>query len=530
MSAGSVEEKRDAVLADEPPAVLRPPVDHSGRKGLLDEVLERGVAEPASQQSLDSFLNEPVWGRAVEAWLGSQGLSLRNLTLERVERLLSRDIARLDGLLAEQVNAILHHPRFQQLEASWRGLHFLVEQAQGAREQIENSGGKVQVRIEMLDVSKAEMLKDFERAAEFDRSQIWRKVYEDEFGTPGGEPFGAIVTDYEFSNHPQDVELLGKMAEVAAGSFCPFIGGATPRLLQLDDFGTLEQPLEISKTFDQLPYLRWRSLRDRDDTRFIGLTLPRVLMRLPYDDDGSRADGFRFREAVEGPDRRKYLWGNAAYAFAAVLIRAFGASRWFADIRGMERDVEAGGAVTNLPVHSFSTDRRGVATKASLEVRVSETQEQELARLGLIPLSHAVDTEYCVFYSNASLHKPKVYDEPTATANARISAMLQYVMCASRFAHYLKVIARNKLGEFSTAQELESFLNNKWLSKYVSPDEKASPETKARYPLLEGRVEVRDIPGSPGAYRMVMHLLPHFQLDRLTASLRLVTRTTTQAG
>ena len=526
MSAGSVEEKRDAVPTGDPTRAVRPALDRSGSEGLLDQVLARGVAEPASQQSLDSFLNEPEWARAVELWLGSQGIALRNLTLDRVQRLLSRDIARLDGLLAEQVNVILHHPRFQQLEASWRGLYFLVEQAQSAREQIENSGGKAQVRIEMLNVSKAEMLKDFERAAEFDRSQIWRKVYEEEFGMPGGEPFGAIVADYEFTNHPQDVELLGKMAEVAAGSFCPFIAGATPNLLQLDEFGTLEQPLNIAATFDQLPYLRWRSLRDRDDTRFLGLTLPRVLMRLPYDDDGSRTDGFRFREDVEAPDRRNYLWGSAAYAFASVLLRAFGASGWFADIRGMERDVEAGGVVTNLPVHSFSTDRRGVATKASLEVRVSEPQEQELARLGLIPLSHAADTEYCVFYSNASLHKPKVYDEPTASANARISAMLQYVMCASRFAHYLKVLARNKLGDFASGQELESFLN-RWLSNYVSPDEKASPETKAKYPLLEGRVEVRDIPGTAGGYRMIMHLLPHFQLDRLTASLRLVTRTTT---
>ena len=248
---------------------------------------------------------------------------------------------------------------------------------------------------------------------------------------PGGEPFGAIVADYEFTNHPQDVELLGKMAEVAAGSFCPFISAAGPKLLQLDSFATLEQPLNLSATFDQVPYVRWRSFRDRDDTRFLGLTLPRVLMRLPFEDDGSRADGFRFREDVEGPDFSKYLWGNAAFAFASVLLRAFGGSRWFADIRGMERDIEAGGVVTDLPVHSFATDRRGVATKASLEVRVSESQEQELARLGLIPLCHAWDTDYCVFYSNASLNKPKQYDEPSASANARISAMLQYVMCAS---------------------------------------------------------------------------------------------------
>jgi type VI secretion system ImpC/EvpB family protein len=298
--------------------------------------------------------------------------------------------------------------------------------------------------------------------------------------------------------------------------------------LQLDSFSTLEQPINVTSAFDQLPYLRWRSLRDRDDTRFIGLTLPRVLMRLPYEDDGSRADGFRFREEVEAPDYRNYLWGNSAFAFAAVLIRTFGATRWFADIRGMERDVEAGGIVSDLPVHSFSTDRRGVATKSSLEVRISEPQEQELARMGFIPLCHAWNTDYSVFYSNPSLHKPKQYDEPVASANARISAMLQYVMCASRFAHYVKVIARNKLGSFQSGDDLENELN-RWLHKYVTPDEQASATTKARYPLFAGNVEVRDIPGKPGSYRMIMHMLPHFQLDRLSASLRLVTRLTTES-
>jgi type VI secretion system ImpC/EvpB family protein len=451
------------------------------------------------------------------------------LTLERIARLLGRDVARLDVIISRQVNAILHHPRFQQLEASWRGVYFLTQQASSAREQIEAEGDKVQVRIELLNVSKAEIIRDFERAAEFDRSQIWRKVYEDEFGMPGGEPFGAVVADYEFTNHPKDIDLIGKMAEVAAGSFCPFIASASPRLLELESFEALEKPLDLSATMGKLDYLRWRSLRDREDTRFIGLTLPHVLMRLPYEDDGSRAYGFRFREDVEAPDYRNYLWGSAAYAFASVLIRAFGNSRWFADIRGMERDVEAGGVVTDLPVHSFATDRRGVATKASLEVRVREAQEQELGHLGLIPLCHAWDTDYSVFYSNASLHKPKQYSEPTVSANARISSMLQYVMCASRFAHYLKVQARDMLGDFTSSEKMQDDMN-RWLADYVAPDPRAAAEIKAKYPLLEGRVEVRETPGSPGNYRMIMHLLPHYQLDRLTASLRLVTRLVTAQG
>jgi type VI secretion system ImpC/EvpB family protein len=526
MSAPSLNESQDVAISGEP---LVSPVATPDAGGLLERVLAQGVAEDASRLSLDAFLSEENWARALELWLAGQGLPLAGLPLDRVARLLSRDIARLDGILTRQVNAILHHPRFQKLESSWRGLYYLTQQAQNAREQIESEGDKSQIRIEMLSVSKHELVKDFERAAEFDRSQIWRKVYEEEFGMPGGEPFGVLVGDYEFANDPQDVELLGKMAEVAAGSFCPFVSAAAPKLLQLDSFTTLEQPIDLSGTFDQLPYLRWRSLRDRDDTRFVGLTLPRVLMRLPHEDDGSRADGFRFREEVEAPDFRNYLWGNSAYAFAAVLIRTYGVTRWFADIRGMERDVEAGGIVTDLPVHSFSTDRRGVATKSSLEVRVSEPQEQELAQLGLIPLCHAWNTDFRVYYSNPSLHKPKQYDEAVATANARISAMLQYVMCASRFAHYVKVIARNKLGSFQSGDELENELN-RWLHKYVSPDELASATTKARYPLFAGNVEVRDIAGKPGSYRMIMHMLPHFQLDRLSASLRLVTRLTTHGG
>jgi type VI secretion system ImpC/EvpB family protein len=442
---------------------------------------------------------------------------------EQLKRRLVEEIARRDSEIVRQLNAILHHPQFKQLEASWRGLYFLTGQLQAAREQIESDGGKAEIRIEVLNVSKSELNKDFGKSPEFDRSQIWRKVYEEEFGMAGGEPFGAMVADYEFGNQPEDdVDLLSKMAEVAAGAFCPFIAGATPELLEIDNFAKLERPLNLSATFEQLSYLRWQSLRDREDTKFIGLVLPRVLMRLPYEDDGSRADGFRFCEEVEAADHRNYLWGNAAYAFGAVLIRAFGSSGWLADIRGVERDVEAGGVVTGLPVHSFATDRRGIAVKASVDVCVREAQEQELSRLGLVPLCHAWDTEYSVFYSSASLHKPKVYDTAAASANARMPAMLQYTLCAARFAHYLKVLARNKLGDVLSPEEMEDYLN-RWLSDYVSPDEKANPEIKARFPLLQGRVEVKANPARPGTYRMVMHLMPHYQLDRLTMSLRLDT-------
>lgn len=526
MSTGSVEENYPSMLAGQP--IAPPPLESylpTGAPSLLDRVVGREAVHDRASL-LEAFLAESDWRRALRLWLGHQGLSFRQLSKEQLSRLLNRDIARLDQLLTEQVNAILHHPRLQQFEASWRGLRFLVEHAANAREMIENEGGKCDVRVEVLSLPRSDLQKDIRRAVEFDQSALWKKVYEEEFGMPGGEPYGALVADYEFSHHPEDVELLGKLAEIAAASFCPLVTAAHPRLLGIDDFSTLEQPLNLSRIFEQVDYIRWRSLRERDDMRFIGLTLPRVLMRVPYEEDGTRADGFRFREEAEGPDRKRYLWANSAYAFASVLLRAFGVSRWFADIRGMERDVESGGVVTELPQHSFSTDRRGVAPKSSVEVQISESQEQELAQLGLIPLCQAWGTDYCVYYSNPSLHKPKQYDEANATANARISAMLQYVTCGSRFAHYLKVLARNKLGGFTSGEQLESYLN-RWLSDYISPDEKASPTTKARFPLLDGRVEVKDIPGSPGSYRMIMHLMPHYQLDRLTASLRLVTRLTT---
>lgn len=490
--------------------------------GLLDRVLEGTAAEPGGG-TLEDFLAEADPAKALEWWLGRQRLTSRRTSIEQVRRLLNRDIARLDQVLARQVNAILHHPRFQQLEASWRGLSYLVDQTTRAKEVAEREGADLPIRVQILSVTKGELARDVEKAAEFDRSQLFQKIYEEGFGLAGGEPVGVLIGDYEFSNQPQDLDLLTKITEVAAAAFCPFVSAAAPRMLEFDSFQTLERPVDLAPIFRQLHYLQWRSLRDRDDARFTGLVLPRVLMRLPYDDDGSRAHGFRFREEIERPDRSGYLWGNAAYAFGAVLVRAFGNSRWFADIRGAERDAESGGLVSGLPVHSFSTDRRGVALKSSTEVDLTPFQEKELSTLGFVPLSRAHDTEFCVFHNNASLHKPKEYDDKTASANSRISAMLQYVLCASRFAHYLKVLARNKIGVLQSGKELESILND-WIRQYVAADERASPATKARFPLLDARVEVDETPGSPGTYRMVMHLLPHFQLDGLSASLRLITR------
>ena len=438
---------------------------------------------------------------------------------------LNRQIAAIDALLCDQLNAILHHPGFQQLEASWRGLRYLVEQAESAEG----------VKIRVLSVSWKELARDAERAIEFDQSQLFRKVYSEEFDTPGGQPFGALIGDYQIhprpaAEHPlDDVELLTAISHVAAAAFAPFVAGVDPSMFGLDEFGELERPRDLAKTFDEIEYLKWKALRDSEDARFVGLILPRVLMRLPYDDDPRRAVGFRFHEEVAGADRGKYLWGNAAYALAALLIRAFGQSGWLADIRGVQRGVEGGGLVPDLPVHCFSTDRTGIAPKSSTEVIVTDAQEQQLGELGFIALCHCQDSEHSALYSNPSIQKPKRYDRPAATMNARISAMLQYMFCVSRFAHYLKILARDKIGSFAEAAECESYLQQ-WLQKYVTPDADASPEVKAVYPLREAQVSVRAHPGRPGCYLCVAHLWPHFGLDELVASVRVTTELIPAAG
>jgi type VI secretion system ImpC/EvpB family protein len=310
---------------------------------------------------------------------------------------------------------------------------------------------------------------------------------------------------------------------VAAASFAPMLAGVHPSFFDLESFSDLERPLDLSRTFEQLEYLKWRALRQTEDARFVGLTAPRVLMRLPYVDDGSRADEFRFKEDVEDPSRRQYLWGTAVYAFGAVLIRSFAESGWFASIRGAPRGIDGGGIVTDLPVHSFSTDKVGIAPKVSTDVIVTDAQEKGLGELGFIPLCHCQDSEVSTFYGNQSIQKPQKYDEMPATINARLSSMLQYMFCVARFSHYVKVISRDKLGALNGATECEDYLR-KWLMKYTTANDNAGSELKSRYPLREARVELRDRPGKPGSYNCVIHLRPHFQLDQLQMAVKLRTQ------
>jgi len=472
----------------------------------------------AGWSRLENFLAEPEVGAALRIWLGIPADRALTPNQGEILKRLSTDVARLDALLSEQVNEILHHPRFQRLEASWRGLQYLTEQAYGAE----------LVKIRMLDVSWTELSRDIERAIEFDQSQLFAKIYNEEFGTPGGEPFGVLLGDYavrhrtDADHRVADITVLQGLSHIAAAAFAPAIVGTDPAFFGLDSFSELGLPLNLPSTFQQVEYTRWQSFRETEDARFLGLTLPRVLMRVPYADDGSRTDRFRFEEQVEGPDNSRYLWGNAVYAYGAVLTRAFSESGWLANIQGVDRGSESGGLITGLPVHSFGTDIDGIAVKYSTNVLITDYQEKELAELGFIPVCHCKDTSWSAVYGSASAQKPKEYDRTIATVNARLSSMLQYMFCVSRVAHYLKVIGRDKVGSFVSPEECEAYLQ-RWLLNYTTAADDATLESKAKYPLREAKVQVREQPGKPGSYACIANLRPHFQLDQVVTGIQLVT-------
>ncbi|HWF60162.1 MAG TPA: type VI secretion system contractile sheath large subunit [Nitrospira sp.] len=424
-----------------------------------------------------------------------------------LEAAISARIADIDRLLTAQLNAIMHAPEFQKLEGAWRGLHYLVMQSETSS----------MLKLRVLNISKKELAKDLEKAAEFDQSALFKKVYEEEYGTFGGAPYGALIGDYEFGRNPMDIGLLEKISNVAAAAHAPFLAAADPGLMGLESFTDLPNPRDLAKKFETPDYAKWKSFRESEDSRYVGLTLPRVLMRLPYGPDTVPVETFNFKEDVDGTDHSKYLWGNAAYAMATRLTDSFAKYGWCATIRG----VEGGGKVEGLPTHTFSTDDGEIAMKCPTEIAITDRREKELADLGFIPLVHCKGTDYAAFFGAQSSQKPKKYDTDAANANARLSTQLQYLFAMSRFAHYLKAIMRDKIGSFMTRKECEVYLN-RWISNYVVSSEDAGMELKAKHPLKEARVEVAEIPGKPGCYRAVCFLKPHFQLDELTISLRLV--------
>lgn len=421
-------------------------------------------------------------------------------------------IARIDALLAAQVDAIIHHPRFQRLEAAWRMLAWLVDQTDGMRG----------VKLRVLNATWADLTRDLERASEFDQSQVFARIYTDEFDMPGGEPYGIVLADYEVTASPRDVAALRGLADVAAAAFTPIILSASPKLFGLDTFAQLSANLDLTGLFQGAEYTAWRSLRGRDDTRFLGITLPRVLLRTPWRSDGRRRDGFLYNEDATGADGARWLWAHAGVALVATVLRSYGQWGWFADIRGVRTDADGAGLVTTTPAAWFATDRPGIAGRLALEVALSERHERELAELGFVPahpprLAHGV-----VFHSNQSVHRPPHYDRAAARANAKLSSMLQHAICAARFAHYVKVMTRERIGSFQTAEAIERGMND-WLLGYCMNNDSAPLATKAKYPLKEARAEVREMPGRPGRFNAVIHLLPQFQLDEVAAAFRLVT-------
>ena len=470
----------------------------AAESSLLDQIVEQGrFSDPAARERGKNLVKEFV-AQVLEG----------SMTLGRdADQMISARVAQIDHLVSIQLNEILHNAQFQKLEASWRGLKYLLDQSETG----------TQLKIRVLNTSKKDLLRDLQRAPEFDQSAMFKKVYEEEYGIFGGEPIGALVGDYEFSKHPEDMELLEKVSQVAAAAHAPFLSAASPELLNMESYTNLDQPRDIGKIFDSTEYAKWKGFRESEDSKYVALTCPRVLMRLPYGRDTAPIEGFNFEEGVDGTDHSKYLWGNAAYALASKMTQAFATYGWCVAIRG----VEGGGLVEGLPSHTFRTDQGDVALKCPTEIAITDRREKELADQGLVPLVHCKGTDKAAFFSIQSGNKPKLYDSDSANANARLSAQLPYMMSTCRFAHYLKAMMRDKIGGFMSRDDCQRFLN-RWISKYVTQDDKAGPATKAKFPLREARVDVEEIKGKPGAYRAVAYLRPHFQLDEINVSLRLV--------
>ena len=430
------------------------------------------------------------------------------MTVSRdTEAMINARIAQLDHLISIQLSEVMHNPEFQKLEASWRGLQYLIR----------NSECTPMLKVRVLNVSKKDLGRDLQRAPEFDQSAIFKKVYEEEYGVFGGEPFAALLGDYEFSKSFEDLELLDNMSHVAAAAHAPFLTAANANLLNLDSFTNLGQPRDLAKIFDTTEYAKWKGFRQSEDSRYVGMCVPHILMRVPYGKDTRTIEAFNYEEGVDGSDHSKYLWGNAAYALATRLTNAFARYGWCAAIRG----VEGGGLVEGLPTHAFRTDDGDVALKCPTELAITDRREKELADLGFVPLVHCKGTDFAAFFSVQSSQKARIYDQESANANARLSTQLPYIFAVSRFAHYLKSMMRDKIGSFMSRSQCENFLNT-WIQKYVTPNDDAGMALKAQCPLREARVEVVDVPGKPGAYRAVAFMRPHYQLDELSVSLRLV--------
>ncbi|HWA24643.1 MAG TPA: type VI secretion system contractile sheath large subunit [Lacunisphaera sp.] len=442
--------------------------------------------------------------------LAEQALAGAAVVSDDAVRTIENIIAEIDKKLTEEVNAILHHADFQALEGAWRGLHHLVSRTE--------TDEKLKIRV--LNISKADLgktLKKF-KGALWDQSPLFKKLYEEEFGSPGGQPYGALVGDYHFDHTPPDVEILKGMAQIASAAHAPFIAGGSPSVMNLNSWQELSNPRDISKLFTTAEYAAWNSLRKSEDAKYLGLAMPRFLARQPYGAKSNPVEDFAFEEDTAGAEHTKFTWANSAYAMATNITRAFKQYGWCARIRG----AESGGMVEGLPVHSFPTDDGGTDMKCPTEIAITDRREAELAKCGFMPLSHWKNTDYGVFVGAQSLQQPQEYDDPDATSNASLAARLPYLFATTRFAHYLKCIVRDKVGSFKERADMQQWLND-WIRQFTV-DSSASEENKALKPLAEAEVVVEEVPGNPGYYTSRFYLRPHYQLEGLTVSLRLVSK------
>ena len=481
----------------------------------------QGASEGLAESDFSSLLNKefkPKSDRQKEAvedavkTLADHVLSSTDLVSDDAVRTIESIIAEIDKRLSAQINEILHHEDFQKLEGAWRGLHHLVN----------NSETDEMLKIKVFNVSKKDLgknLKKFKGTA-WDQSPLFKKIYEEEYGQFGGEPFGCLVGDFHFDHSPPDVAMLQEMSQIAAAAHAPFITGAAPTLLNMDSWQELANPRDLTKIFQTAEYAPWRSLRESDDSRYLGLAMPRFLSRLPYGSKTDPVEEFAFEEDVDGADHTAYTWSNAAYAMATNITRSFKAYGWCSQIRG----VESGGTVDGLPCHTFPTDDGGVDMKCPTEIAISDRREAELAKNGMMPMLHRKNTDMAAFIGAQSLQQPAEYDDPDATANANLSARLPYLFATCRFAHYLKCIVRDKIGSFAEREDMEKWLNQ-WISNYIEPNPaQASEADKAKKPLAGAEVEVAEVEGNPGYYTSKFFLRPHYQLEGLTVSLRLVSK------
>jgi len=484
---------------------------------------EAAVEEQSKQYSiLDEVIN--ATGSNTEKDY-TEGL-LKVLTEEALSGVVSWDrslihtvtqaVNRIDKIVSDQVSEVLHDPSFLKLEGTWRGLHHLVK----------NTLCSTKLKIKVLNVDKKTLLKNFDKAIEFDQSELFKKIYEEEFGSAGGAPYGALIGDYEFENHPQDIQLLKYISEVSAASFCPFISAASSRVMGLNSWKEVGNPTDLERIFDSKLYASWNNFRKTDESRFVTLTMPRTLARVPYGASTCPVDAFNYEEfettqdgIVNQVDDNQYCWMNSAYVYGTVLTGAFSEYGWCTAIRG----VENGGKVNALPVHTFFSDDGEIDLSCPTEIGITDRREAELSKLGFLPLCHYKGEDYAVFFGAQSANSPTQYDDPDTTANAAIAARTPYVFATSRIAHYLKVIARDKIGSFLELSDVESWLN-KWILDYINSNPASGQALKARYPLAAAKIVVSEIPGKPGAFNAVAYLRPWLQLEELTTSLRLVAK------